>query len=61
MYVADNEFREQIRKMTNTLETVGHSISKRLVLMTALMNPARVTFVTNTNQHQNSRNNHNVE
>ena len=61
MYVVDNEFREQIRKMTNTLETVGHSISKRLALMTAMMNPARVTFVTNTNQHQNSRNNHNVE
>ena len=40
MYVADNEFREQIRKTTNTLETVGHSISKRLALMTALMNPA---------------------
>ena len=28
--------------------------------MTAMMNPAQVTFVTNTNQHQDIRNN-NVE
>ena len=49
-----------MRKMTNTMETVGHSISQSLVLMTAMMNPAQLTFVTNTNQHQDVRNN-NVE
>ena len=57
---ADNEFREQMRKMTNTMETVGHSISQSLALMTAMMNPVKVTFVTITNQHQDVRNN-NVE
>ena len=57
---ADNEFREQMRKMTNTRETVGHSISQSLALMTAMMNPVKVTFVTITNQHQDVRNN-NVE
>ena len=46
--------------MTNTMETVGHSISQSLALMTAMMNPAQLTFVTNTNQHQDVRNN-NVE
>ena len=49
-----------MRKMTNTMETVGHSISQSLALMTAMMNPAQLTFVTNTNQHQDVRNN-NVE
>ena len=57
---ADNEFREQMRKMTNTMETLGHSISRSLALMTAMMNPVKVTFVTITNQHQDVRNN-NVE
>ena len=42
------------------METVGHSISQSLALMTAMMNPAQLTFVTNTNQHQDVRNN-NVE
>ena len=50
MDAAENEFWEQMRKMTNKMETVGHSISQRLTLMTAMMNPAQVTFVTNTNQ-----------
>ena len=49
-----------MRKMTNSMETVGHSISQSLALMTAMMNPAQLTFVTNTNQHQDVRNN-NVE
>ena len=49
-----------MRKMTNTMETVGHSISQSLALMTAMMNPAQLKFVTNTNQHQDVRNN-NVE
>ena len=40
------------------METIGHSISQSLALMTAVMNPAQVTFVTNTNQHQNVGNNH---
>ena len=60
MDTTDNQFREKMRKMTNTMETVGHSISQSLVLMTAMMNPAQLTFVTNTNQHQDVRNN-NVE
>ena len=60
MDATDNQFREQMRKMTNTMETVGLSISQRLALMTAMMNPAQLTFVTNTNQHQDVRNN-NVE
>ena len=53
----DTEFREQMRKMTSTMETVGHSISKNLALMTAMINPAQLTFVTNTNQHQDVSNN----
>ena len=57
MYAAYNEFREQMRKMTNKIETVVHSISQSLALMTAMMNPAQVTFVTNTNQHQDVKNN----
>ena len=60
MDTTDNQFREKMRKMTNTMETVGHSISQSLALMTAMMNPAQLTFVTNTNQHQDVRNN-NVE
>ena len=60
MDAADKEIREQMRKMTNTMEAVGHSISQNLALMTAMMNRAQVTFVTNTNQHQDVRNN-NVE
>ena len=42
------------------METVGHSISQSLALLTAMMNPAQLKFVTNTNQHQDVRNN-NVE
>ena len=38
-----------MRKVTNTMETVGHSISQSLALMTAMMNPTQFTFVTNTN------------
>ena len=60
MDTTDNQFREKMRKMTNTMETVGHSISQSLALMTAMMNPAQLTFVTNANQHQDVRNN-NVE
>ena len=60
MDTTDNQFREKMRKMTNTMETVGHSISQSLALMIAMMNPAQLTFVTNTNQHQDVRNN-NVE
>ena len=60
MDTTDNQFREKMRKMTNPMETVGHSISQSLALMTAMMNPAQLTFVTNTNQHQDVRNN-NVE
>ena len=60
MDTTDNQFREKMRKMTNTMETLGHSISQSLALMTAMMNPGQLTFVTNTNQHQDVRNN-NVE
>ena len=38
-----------MRKVTNTMETVGHSVSQSLALMTAMMNPTQFTFVTNTN------------
>ena len=60
MDAADNEFGEQMRKMTNTMETVDHFISESLAPMTVMINLPQVTFVTNTNQHQNIRNN-NVE
>lgn len=53
----DTEFREQMRKITNPMETVGHLISKNVASMTAMINPAQLTFVTNTNQHQDVSNN----
>ena len=31
--------------MTNTVETVGHSISQSLALMTTMMNPVQLAFV----------------
>ena len=31
--------------MTNTVETVGHSISQSLTLMTTMMNPVQLAFV----------------
>ena len=31
--------------MTNTVETVDHSISQSLALMTTMMNPAQLAFV----------------
>ena len=49
MDAADNEFGEQMRKMTNTMETVDHFISESLALMTVMINLPQVTFVTNTN------------
>ena len=43
----EDEFREQMRKMINTMEAVAHFISYiSFALMTATMNPAQVTFVT---------------
>ena len=50
-----------MRKMTSTMETVAHLILQSLALMTTMINSLQPTFVTHSNQHQNVRNNHNVE
>ena len=59
MKINDNEIKEQMRKMTYTMTTVGNLISQNLVLMTAIMNPGQVSF--DTSQHQCVGNNDVVE
>ena len=55
MEVIDNEYKEQMRKMTNIMKTVGNSISQSLTLVKAIIDLGQLSFVIN--QHQNVENN----
>ena len=55
MEVIDNEYKEQMRKMTNIMKTVGNSISQSLTPVKAIIDLGQLSFVIN--QHQNVGNN----